>query len=171
MGAARCVAIDYEPFDFVPATPGTIILMGYYEYGTRNELNNTITGNRQEPHRSPEPDRDFPSSLYNEVFDHPYLIEFLLPFGALYNGKINGYRLDDASGVSDPILSGTFSPMSKPQLKTWLSISDWLSVPIGTYDKTRALNLGANRVAERCSAGSHSGPPRPSREVYVRCGD
>ncbi len=145
MGAAQCVAIDYQPFDFVPATPGTIILMGYYEYGTRNELNNTITGTAKNHTGLQSQIGIFRPLYYNEVFDHPYLIEFLLPFGALYNGKINGNRLDDASGVSDPILSGTFWPLSRPDLKSWISISDWLSVPIGTYDKTRALNLGANR--------------------------
>src|SRR5208283_1614085 len=44
MGTAPCRAIDYQPFDFIPAAPGTVMLMGYYEFGTRNELNNTITG-------------------------------------------------------------------------------------------------------------------------------
>jgi hypothetical protein len=145
MGAAPCRAIDYQPFDFVPATPGTIILMGYYEYGTRNELNNTITGTVKNHTGLQSQIGIFRPLYYNEVFDHPYLLEFLLPFGAEYNGKINGFRLGDASGVSDPILSGTFWPVSRPQDKTWISISDWLSVPIGTYDKQRALNLGANR--------------------------
>jgi hypothetical protein len=145
MGAAPCRAIDYQPFDFVPATPGTIMLMGYYEYGTRNELNNTITGTEKNHTGLQSQVGIFRPLYYNEVFDHPYLLEFLLPFGALYNGKINGNRLDDASGVSDPILSGTFWPISKPELKTWISISDWLSVPIGTYQQQRALNLGNNR--------------------------
>ncbi len=145
IGTAPCRAIDYQPFDFVPATPGTIILMGYYEYATRNELNNTITGTVKNHTGLQSQIGIFRPLYYNQVLDHPYLLEFLLPFGVEYNGKINGFRLDDASGVSDPILSGTFWPISKPELKTWISISDWLSVPIGTYDKTRALNLGANR--------------------------
>jgi len=144
-GASPCRAIDYQPFDFVPATPGTIILMGYYEYGTRNQLNNNITGTSKNNTGLQSQIGIFRPLYYNQVLDHPYLLEFLLPFGVEYNGKINGHRLDDASGVSDPILSGTFWPLSRPDLKSWISISDWLSVPIGTYDKTRALNLGANR--------------------------
>jgi hypothetical protein len=145
MGTAPCRAIDYQPFDFVPATPGTIILMGYYEYATRNQLNNNITGTSKNHTGLQSQIGIFRPLYYNQVLDHPYLLEFLLPFGVEYNGKINGFRLDDASGVSDPILSGTFWPLSRPDLKSWISISDWLSVPIGTYDKTRALNLGANR--------------------------
>src|SRR5271165_3012737 len=144
-GASPCRAIDYQPFDFVPATPGTIILMGYYEYGTRNQLNNNITGTSKNNTGLQSQIGIFRPLYYNQVLDHPYLLEFLLPFGVEYNGKINGFRLDDASGVSDPILSGTFWPLSRPDLKSWISISDWLSVPIGTYNKDRALNLGANR--------------------------
>ena len=29
-----CWAIDYQPFDFVPAAPGTMMMMGYYEFET-----------------------------------------------------------------------------------------------------------------------------------------
>ena len=138
-------AIDYQPFDFVPVTPGTLMLMQYYEFGTRNELNNTITGTANRQTGFDSQTGIFRPLYYGQVFDHPYLVEFLLPFGVLYQGRINGARLGDASGVGDPILSGTFWPISLPQQKTWFSVSEWLSVPIGTYDKNRTLNLGANR--------------------------
>ena len=109
-GSSR--AIDYQPFDFVPAAPDTFILMGYYEFGTRDELDNTITGTDKN-HTGLQSQIGILRPLYyNQIFDHPYLLEFLLPFGALYNGMINGERLGDASGVSDPILSGTFWPLS-----------------------------------------------------------
>jgi len=145
MGMGPCRAIDYQPFDFVPATPDTKMLMGYYEFATRNQLNNTIAGTAKNNTGLDSQIGILRPLYYNQVFDYPYLVEFLLPFGAEYNGKINGIRLGDASGVSDPILSGTFWPISRPQEKTWFSISDWLSVPIGTYSNQRALNLGNNR--------------------------
>jgi len=145
IAASTSWAVDYQPFDFVPAAPGTFILMGYYEYGTRNELNNTITGTTSNNTGLDSHIGIFRPLYYNEIGGYPYLLEFLLPFGALTNGKVNGNRLGDASGVSDPILSGTLWPISQPDSKTWFSVSDWVSVPIGTYDKTRTLNLGANR--------------------------
>ncbi|MGO8920076.1 MAG: transporter [Stellaceae bacterium] len=144
MDTAPSRAIDYQPFDFVPATPDTIMLMSYYEFATRDQFNNTITGTSKNSGLDSQIGI-FRPLYYNQVFDYPYLLEFLLPFGAEYDGKINGTRLDDASGVSDPILSGTFWPISRPAPKTWFSISDWVSVPIGTYDKQRPLNLGNNR--------------------------
>ena len=145
VGTTPSWAIDYQPFDFVPAAPGTVMVMGYYEYGTRNQYNNTITGTASSDTGLQSQIGILRPLYYTQVFDHPLLLEFLLPFGALYNGKINGVHLGDASGVSDPILSGTFWPLSQPDLKTWISISDWLYVPIGTYNKERALNLGSNR--------------------------
>ena len=145
LAAQPSYAIDYQPFDFVPAPAGTSMIMGYYEYGTRNELNNTITGTDKN-HTGLQSQIGILRPLYyGSVFDHPYLLEFLLPFGSLYNGKINGTRIGDAAGVGDPILSATFWPISRTEQKTWFSVSEWVSVPVGTYDETRALNFGSNR--------------------------
>jgi len=140
-----CWAIDYQPFDFVPAAPGTMMMMGYYEFETRNQVNNTIAGTFNH-------DTSLSSQIglarylyYNQFNGTPFLLEWLQPFGVEYNGKINGTRLNDAWGASDLILSGTLWPISKPQQKTWVSVSDWITVPSGSYTHTRAVNLGANR--------------------------
>jgi Putative MetA-pathway of phenol degradation len=140
-----CWAIDYQPFDFVPAAPGTMMMMGYYEFETRNQVNNTIAGTFNH-------DTSLDSQIglarylyYNQFHGTPFLLEWLQPFGVEYNGKINGTRLNDAWGASDLILSGTLWPISKPQQKTWVSVSDWITVPSGSYTHTRAVNLGANR--------------------------
>jgi hypothetical protein len=82
MGTAPCKAIDYQPFDFVPATPGTVILMGYYEFGTRNEYNNTITGTAKNNTGLDSQIGIIRPIYYHQVLDNPYLLEFLLPFGA-----------------------------------------------------------------------------------------
>jgi len=161
MGTAPCRAIDYQPFDFVPAAPGTVMLMGYYEFGTRNELNNTITGTETNNTGLQSQTGIFRPLYYTQIFDRPLLLEFLLPFGLLYNGKINGHKLGDASGVADWILSGTFWPVSQPELKTWISISDWLSVPTGTYNNQRALNLGNNRWQNDVQLNLTQGLHRP----------
>lgn len=38
VGSVSCLAIDYQPGDWVPLPPDAGDLMGYYEFGTRNEL-------------------------------------------------------------------------------------------------------------------------------------
>jgi hypothetical protein len=120
-------------------------MMGYYEYGTRDQLNNTLKGTYKN-HTGLDSDIGiFRPLYYGSVFDHPYLLEFLLPFGGLNNGRVNGARLGDATGVGDPIVSATFWPLSQNEQKTWVSVSEWVSLPIGTYDRNRPLNLGNNR--------------------------
>src|SRR6266478_479732 len=42
-GATPSRAVDYQPFDWVPAPRGASVLMGYYQFATHNELTNTIT--------------------------------------------------------------------------------------------------------------------------------
>jgi hypothetical protein len=94
-GATRCRAIDYQPFDWVPLPPGTNALMGYYEFGTRSEFNNTITGTS---HRGTRLDSDiglirFIHYADRMVFGNPWDFNVLIPFGTLRNGEISGQHL------------------------------------------------------------------------------
>jgi len=119
--------------------------MGYYEFGTRNEYNNTITGTAKN-------NTHLDSSIgvgrylyYREVFDHPYVLDFILPFGALTDGRISGNNLGSASGLGDPIVSAGFWLINQPEQRRYLSVADFLTLPLGTYDNQKALNLGGNR--------------------------
>src|SRR3989475_12133480 len=49
-GGTPCRAVDYQPFDWVPAPAGAGILMGYYQFATHSELTNTITGAVKDSH-------------------------------------------------------------------------------------------------------------------------
>jgi hypothetical protein len=140
-----CWAMDFQPFGFVPATPGTTEVQEYYEFETRNEYNNTITGTAKD-HTGQTSQIGIARYLYyGEFKDTPFVLNWLQFFGTEYNPKINGVSLGSASGAEDLILSGWLWPISKPQQKTWVSISDWIKVPSGTYSSKRAVNLGANR--------------------------
>jgi len=44
LGSVPCRAIDYQPFDWVPAKPGVNVLMGDYEFARYNEYNNDRRG-------------------------------------------------------------------------------------------------------------------------------
>ena len=144
-GSISSLAIDYQPGDWVPLPPSTSVFMGYYEFGTRNEYNNTITGTAKS-------NTHLDSNLgvarylyYNEVFHHPYVLDFIAPFGALTDGKINGKNLGSASGLGDPTMSAGFWFINQPKQKRYLSAADFFTLPLGTYDHQKALNLGGNR--------------------------
>jgi hypothetical protein len=100
IGLDRCSAIDYQPFDWVPLRPGTSVAMGYYEFATYNEYDNTITGTlKKDTHLYS--DIGIARYLYFDkhyIFGQPWVLDFILPFGTLNDGKINGHRLGNASG-------------------------------------------------------------------------
>jgi len=139
-----CLAIDYQPFDWIPFAPGTNVAMGYYDYGAHS-FNGTIAG-------TAKTNINLDSHIgvgrylhYSEIGGHPYVLDFILPFGALTGGKIDGKRLGDASGVGDPIASVGYWLVNQPEQKRYLSAVTFLTLPIGSYDSHRALNLGGNR--------------------------
>jgi hypothetical protein len=121
--------------------------MGYYEFATYNEYNNTITGtSRGDTHLSS--DIGIARYLYygkHYLFGEPWVLDFILPVGALNDGKINGHRLGNAFGVGDPVVSIGFWFLNQPEHKRWISTADYITLPIGSYDNHKALNLGGNR--------------------------
>jgi len=145
LGSVPCWALDYQPFDWVAAKPGTNVLMGYYEYGKYNEYNNSLTGTLTH-------NTNLDSNLgilrylhYSAISGYTYVIDLVVPFGALSNGKIGGEPLRSASGVADPLASVGFWFINAPERQRYLSAVVFVSIPIGSYDKRRPLNLGGNR--------------------------
>jgi len=98
-GATPCRAVDYQPFDWVPAPPGAGILMGYYQFATHSELTNTITGAVKNSHL----DSHIGIArylYYNEAFGLPFVLDLIVPFGALTDGRIGGNPAGTASGIA-----------------------------------------------------------------------
>ena len=145
LSTTPCFALDYQPFDWVPAPPNTNVVMGYYDYGGHDEFNNTITGTAKN-NTHLESEIGVARYLhYSEVLGHPLVLDFVVPFGALTDGKVDGHRLGDASGIADPLASVGFWFINQPEKKRYVSAATFVSLPIGTYDKHRSLNLGSNR--------------------------
>jgi hypothetical protein len=144
-GSGPCWALDYQPFDWVPAKSGVNVLMGYYDYGKYNEYSNFLTG-------PVTYDTNLDINLgvlrylhYDTIFDHTYVLDLIVPFGSLSNGKIGGESLGSASGVADPIASVGFWFINEPDRQRYLSGVIFVTLPVGSYDRRRTLNLGGNR--------------------------
>src|ERR1700722_13247212 len=115
-----CLALDYQPFDWVPAPPNTNVVMGNYDYGGHDEFNNTITGAAKN-NTNLESEIGVARYLhYSEVLGHPF-------------------------GMAEPLASVGFWFINQPEQKRYLSAATFISLPVGTYDKHRSLNLGSNR--------------------------
>ena len=138
-------AVDYQPFDWVPLPAGQDVLMGYYEFAEHNEFDNVLSETTKGA-TSLDTHIGVARYLhYGLLGDHPYIFDVILPFGALTNGRIAGKRLDGASGIGDPIASVGYWFINQPDQRRYLSAATFLTLPIGTYDSHKVLNLGGNR--------------------------
>ncbi len=140
-------AIDYQPFDWVPLPRGTKVLSLYYEYGAHNSYDNTILGTLD---KDTSLDSNIGIARYihygkDDLFGHQWDWNVIVPFGSLRNAKINGQGLGSATGFGDPVASVGYFLVAEPEKKRYLTFAPYLTIPIGSYDRNKALNLGGNR--------------------------
>jgi hypothetical protein len=140
-----CRAIDYQPFDWVPLPPRTSVAMLYYQFATRSELDNTIAGRVSTDTRLDSHLGIARYLYYQQTLGVPYVIDVLLPFGTLRNGKVGGVDLGHASGLGDPTLSLGFWVVNEPHATRYASAVSFLTFPLGSYDEGRPLNVGSHR--------------------------
>ncbi len=104
-----------------------------------------------------------------EILGHSAKVDVLAPIGwGTFEGYLAGvFRTRSPSGFADPRVRLSVNLLGAPALarkdfasyrqKTVLGVSAQVVVPVGQYDATKAINLGANRWAFRAEAGlSHT---------------
>src|SRR2546422_11186925 len=146
-GATPSRAVDYQPFDWVPAPRGTSVLMGYYQFATHGELTNTIAGAVKDSHL----DSHIGIArylYYDEAVGHPFVLDLIVPFGALTDGRIGGNPAGSASGIADPTVSVGVWLINQPEHGRYLSAASFLSIPIGGYDRQSAVNRSEEHTSE-----------------------
>lgn len=142
--SSRGEATDYQPQDWVAFPVGTNILMGYAQFASRSKLDNTIVGEVPDSHLNSE--IGVARFLhYGRIGSHTIALQAIVPFGTLTNGKLAGQHLRSASGIGDPIVAAGIWFINDPKRKRWFSAVNFVTIPVGTFHKGRALNLGNNR--------------------------
>jgi hypothetical protein len=152
-GSVSSWAIDYQPFDWVPLPAGTSVVMGYYAFGKYDQYNSTVTGTVKK-NTGLNSNVGITRYLYYvqpEIFGRQWYLDVVLPFGGL-DGKIGGNPLGKPVGIGDPLVSSGLWFINEPNQKRWLSVGEYVALPIGTYAKGRALNLGGNRWVSQLQA-------------------
>ncbi len=142
VAAAPAHAIDVDAGDYTALPAGTNLGLVYYQHAERDRVyanGNQVAG----------------GNLASDVgilrFVHfmnigGYTVDpqILLPFGSLRaSGDLSA--LGSGSGVADPILAATVWLQNDPQKKQYFGITPFIFVPVGSYNKDKALNLGENR--------------------------
>lgn len=148
-------AIDVDPGEYTVLPAGTNLAILYALYGERSSVNIVGAGTFKATLNS-----SIGIARYVHYFNlasMPAAVHVLLPFGSLYNGNIPGVTgpLQSASGLGDLIGAFTVWPINKPDpmYSTTLGLTVFESMPTGSYNDRRVLNVGANRWATTLQAG------------------
>ncbi|MBT0667341.1 transporter [Novosphingobium profundi] len=141
-------AVDVDPGDYTALPAGTNLALVYYMHTDRDQLelpDGTVLDD------GTKLDSDITLvRLVHYTKIGPFIVDpqIIIPIGSLHGGQINGQRLDSSSGVGDIIPFATIWLVNKPDREhgTYLGVSPIVSIPTGTYDHRKSVNLGGNRM-------------------------
>jgi len=128
--------------DYLPAPPGTVASMLYWNHVSSNSL-------YADGEKTAGADYSGNIGLWREVYYWqlgPFqgAVDFIVPFG---NQSLSNPD-DSASGVGDPILLGTIWFLNKTSTKSYIGFTPYFFLPFGQYNRS-GLSMGDNRWAFR----------------------
>ena len=154
------LSIAADARDYVPAPPGTFLFCAYYRHITATNLYNN--GHKV----SNDFDLTENIGIFRPVYytsigtswygSGPFTIDpqALMPYGeAQVDGAAVGNNQISTTGFADPVLLMTFWGVNAPEKKLWVGFTPYITLPLGTYDRQKPLNLGGNRWVFRPELG------------------
>ena len=148
-------AVDIDAGDYTALPDGTNLGLLYYQYATRDSI--YADGHKVANNATLDSNIGIARGVhFMDIGGYIVDPQFLLPFGQL-KAKDDISALGDASGVGDLILAATVWLVNQPKTDTYFGITPFLYVPIGSYDKDDALNIGENRWKLALQAGYITG--------------
>jgi hypothetical protein len=146
-------AADDDARDYIPAPPGTMLMIGYYKHIWADSI---YSGGQKVTD-----DIDFKQDLgivrmvyFTQL--GPFVIDpqFLLPIaGATLDTTNIGGVKSSSTGVGDLIVTATCWFINDPKSKTWFGFTPFITMPTGEYDKFSPVNIGNNRWAFKPEIG------------------
>ena len=153
-GQVRAQAI--QPYEFTPLPAGTNLAIGYHVYGHNTEFNVA----RGPTIKNSGLEINVGVTRYVHFYDvagHPAGIQVIQGFGSLSAAHVDGQRVGSAYGVQDTAPSAFIWPYVNIATKTNFNTTAFLYLPSGSYDRSSAINLGANRWGEDIQLGLTQG--------------
>lgn len=153
LAATAVPSIAGDTRGYVPAPPGTAGVLFYYWHTSGND--------RYKNGDKVATDFNLDSNLqilrpvyYSSFASMPVSVQALIPFGdTAVDGASVGNQSFSSSGLADPTILAGIWPISNPETKTWLGVTEWFKFPIGEYENDRVLNMGANQWAFKTEVG------------------
>jgi len=144
LGSAPARAVDVDAGDYVAAPPGTNLALLYLQYASSDSLRSQ--GRRVPGNNGLDTEIGIARLVhFMELGGLTVDPQILLPFGHLKGTDDLSSSLGTTTGIGDPILAATVWLQNDPVRQTYTGITPYLYVPVGSYNRQRALNLGENR--------------------------
>jgi hypothetical protein len=119
---------------------GTFIALQYAGFAHSNAF--VDTAGNQVPNSHANIWEEFTRFAYfTQLGGHPFVIEAELPSATLTDVNIPGTNNLVARGLADPVIHLTYFLISDAQTQRWLGLTDYLYLPYGNYDNTKAINV------------------------------
>jgi len=143
---------DDDARDYIAAPPGTFLMITYFKhiYADKWFTDGDVT-------------KDFNFSQNLVIFRPVYYTKIgpfvvdpqaLIPAAEVHvDGEGAGGADLSATGLADPVLLATIWFLNDAASKTWLGFTPFITLPLGSYDQDRALNIGNNRWAFKPEIG------------------
>ena len=144
--SAGARAQEVEPNEFVPAPPGTNIILGYYEYQHDTSFN-VAGGSTFEKKTGVEVNVAVARYVhfFPDIFGFHNGVQVLEIFGEESAAHIAGQNIGSNFGAQNTVLSAFFWPYSNLKTGTNVNVTAFIYPPDGSYDHNKAINLGDNR--------------------------
>ncbi len=120
---------------------GTFIALQYAGFAHSNAFIDTA-GNKI-PNSHANVFEEFTRFAYfTQLGGHPLVLEAEVPFATLTDiGNIPAPNNRVGSGLTDPVVHATYFLISDARAQRWLGLTDYLYLPFGNYDNTKAINV------------------------------
>jgi hypothetical protein len=138
LAPAVAAEIPTDPGDYAALPAGTDLGVVYYQHTEYKSV--YAKGTKQPGPFRLETDIGLARWVhYTRLGDYLVTPQVIIPFGKVDGGPLS------TSGVGDPIVGSALWLVNEPEQQRWVTVSAFVSVPVGKYDANEPLNMGENR--------------------------
>jgi len=146
-GIQMSYAIDLQPGDVIAPKPGINALQLTYQYSEKKDFYSHGVKDGRYP--------ELNTSIYVARVGHSFEVAQLPAYAYAQTGAgaIHPRGLSGDSGMTDTTLAIAIWPYANRETKTYLGTAFYLMLPTGSYDSSRAFNMGENRYKVAAQIG------------------
>ncbi|MGI4860938.1 MAG: transporter [Janthinobacterium lividum] len=148
--STKALAVDVSPADYTALPAGTTAVLWYQQHGQASQFNTDDGPSYRNDTRLKSDLSILRIVHFTDIAGIRIDPQILLPYGHIYDAKIGGQSLGSARGMGDPLVGATVWLVNQPNAGVsgrYVGITPVVTVPVGSYDRNRSINVGGHRWA------------------------